>query len=107
MQANRYNGERGYFRGYAIALTKDSGCVITGRTTKGEGYLLKTDKDGNEEWRMILSSKTMLKDVMETKDGCFILTGTSEGPSVNADQLAYGKPERSASVLCVFKVKHQ
>jgi len=36
-----YQGEVGYFRGYAIYLTKDSGCVITDALLQVEGYVLK------------------------------------------------------------------
>ena len=54
-QTYEYEGETGNFRAYSLALTRDKGYVLVGRTSSAKGFLLKTDEKGNRQWLQILA----------------------------------------------------
>lgn len=72
-----YEGETGNFRAYAVALTKDQGCILAGRTTNARGFLLKTDQKGNQQWLRIFTGieKAGFKDVIQLKAGGYMAVG--------------------------------
>ncbi len=74
-----YEGKSGYFRAYAVALTSDGGCILTGRTTDAKGFLLKTDEKGVKEWLRIFdgAEKAGFSDVIELKSGGYLAVGTT------------------------------
>ena len=76
-------GESEYDCGYSVQETRDKGFIITGLHRPPGGsessshlYLIKTDSLGNAEWiKKHGSSRSYGKDVKETSDGGFIVTG--------------------------------
>ncbi len=71
--------------GWSIQQTDDNGFIIGGETTSyGAGnfdaYLIKTDCYGNEIWNKTFggSSKDGCRDIKQTQDGGYILTGYAD-----------------------------
>ena len=79
-------------RGNDVQITSDGGYIMTGSTdddvnsNKWDGYLVKTDASGNEEWSKSFRKSAGLSDwfnsVKETSDGGYITVGytTTPGP---------------------------
>ncbi len=70
--------------GKSLKLTSDEGFILAGLTESyGEGgqdcYLIKTDKNGNEEWSKTFGSQNddLFDDVIQTPDGGYISVGTT------------------------------
>ncbi len=69
--------------GYSIEQTKDDGYIIVGITAEppyfiDDTWLIKTDSKGNKEWDMIFGKpddNDRGRDVHQTKDGGYIITG--------------------------------
>jgi hypothetical protein len=70
--------------GHSVQQTTDGGYIIAGYTgsfsSNGDGYLIKTDPDGNELWSKILGSnaKDTASSVQQTTDGGYVVTGFTE-----------------------------
>ena len=58
---------------YGIQITTDGGYIIVGEEyySNGNGFLLKTDSQGNEEW----SNTNRGYGVQQTSDGGYVITG--------------------------------
>lgn len=76
--------------GNFILKTHDEGYLISGHSNNTpdeecDGYLVKIDRHGNEEWRLFIG--TALDEVchgaVETADGSYYVTGRYEEPSGN------------------------
>ncbi len=68
----------GYGRGFSIKQATDGGYIIAGDSWP-KGLLIKTDENGNEQWRKILwgsIDRGSVSSVDVTSDGGFVLTGT-------------------------------
>jgi len=64
---------------YEVVQTSDGGYLIAGFTDNQDddfiGLLIKTDSDGNEEWKKTYDGGSYLYDILETSDGDFIIGG--------------------------------
>ena len=76
-----YGGE-GDDYGYSVLQDSDSGYIVAGVSRSsgdpnGNGFLMKTDTDGNKIWSKSYggNSAEIIYDVNSTSDGGFILTG--------------------------------
>ncbi|HII07063.1 MAG TPA: hypothetical protein HA349_07075 [Methanotrichaceae archaeon] len=70
--------------GVAVLETKDGGYAVAGVTTSSgsggaDGWILKTDPDGNKEWDVTIggSKNDGASSILETEDG-YIIAGTTE-----------------------------
>ena len=86
-----FEGE-GHDYGYAVLQDYDSGYLIAGTTSSngdanGDGFLMKTDSDGNQLWHKSYGGNLteIIYDAQSTQDGGFILTGhtSSYGSGAN------------------------
>src|SRR3989338_7287942 len=82
MQWNKTFGEYYIEIGYSIQQTSDGGYIVTADTRRGikgnEGdiHLIKTDADGNTDWRKILDGfKGYLIDI--ASDRGYVITGVN------------------------------
>jgi hypothetical protein len=71
-------------KGYSVIETKDGGYVIVGFTksfgeVKGDVYLIKIDQKGDKMWEKTFGGEELDfgKSVIETKDGGYIIAGTT------------------------------
>lgn len=102
----KYYGRPAEDGGNNVLPTSDGGFLLTGHTafSYGEdcdGYLLKTDADGNEQWRVFLG--TVLDDVsdqsVETADGCFFVTGRTEDPETHTFRALLAKIDAKGNYI--------
>ncbi|HLN52328.1 MAG TPA: T9SS type A sorting domain-containing protein [Lentimicrobium sp.] len=109
-QWNRYFGDEYIDEAYKVKETSDGGFIITGMTTKfgwaGEGWLIKTDAQGNIVWEYGYhpSSGSLevawdyIYDVTETSDGGFVFAG--DAPTVTENIQAWiGKVDADGTLL--------
>ena len=71
--------------GNAILATRDGGYLLAGHTAlsygdKCDGYLLKTDANGQEQWRSFIGGTfdDVCNSTVEMPDGSFLTTGRTE-----------------------------
>ena len=78
-------------KGYAIHKTFDGGYIITGSTTAGSGgidvWILKINGLGQYEWSRTYGGQDndIGKDIIQTSDGGFLVTGYTKSFSGNMD----------------------
>jgi len=75
-------GSSGYEEGYSVQQTTDGGYILSGfafsMASHGDGLLVKTDSDGNEEWYKMIgddSGRQDARSVQQTNDGGYIVAG--------------------------------
>ncbi len=82
--SRRFGGTRGDVI-YSVQQTADDGYILAGVTNSyrnhwGDAWLIRTDKDGNEQWNrtyyIASSFAQSARSVHETSDGGYILGGT-------------------------------
>ena len=85
-------GRSGIEFAYSIQQTSDGEFILAGYTTSSsvgysDMYLVKTDASGNEIWSQTFgrSGADTAHSVQQTFDGGFILAGTTDTPSNDAD----------------------
>lgn len=85
-------GGTGWDKGYSVIESHDGGYIIVGSTTSyGAGgadiYLLKVDTVGDEVWSRTFggSSAQVGRSIQETKDGGYIIAGSSIAESPDSD----------------------
>lgn len=83
----QFFGSGGWDHGTAILTTDDQGFIMAGHTTsfgagREDGWLIKTDSDGNETWSRTFGgdNNDRIYDVRKTSDGGFILAGSTQTP---------------------------
>ena len=87
----KYYGNSRYDVVYTMISTKDGGFAIAAKyfkyqqwdLTVSNHYLIKTDSFGNAEWEWVSgrdSIRQEIKDVIQTKDGDFLLIGNDRSP---------------------------
>ena len=71
-------------RSYSVQQTVDGGFIVTGsdKNDKGDVLLLKTDGQGNEQWRKTFGGGGSGYSVQQTVDGGFIVTGFDDNNDV-------------------------
>ncbi|HFA51125.1 MAG TPA: T9SS type A sorting domain-containing protein [Bacteroidetes bacterium] len=81
----RFYGQREEDGGNFLLSTADGGFLISGHIVQGigdecDGYLVRTDADGNELWHLFVGSALdeICHGAVETEDGSFFLTGRIE-----------------------------
>lgn len=100
-------GGTGYDYATAINLTSDGGYIFAGNSNSGDGdvsgphggydfWFVKTNNTGTIEWQKMLggsgTDQTQSKEIHETTDNGFIMTGFSE--SINGDLASnYGQAD--------------
>ncbi|MDP7272555.1 MAG: hypothetical protein QGI47_02855, partial [Candidatus Marinimicrobia bacterium] len=62
---------------WCVRQASDGGFIIAGATNY-TGLLIKTDSNGEEEWRELYGNSTSLYSVRQASDGGFIATGYYE-----------------------------
>ena len=108
---DRSFGGEGDDNGYAVLQTLDGGYIISGVTrshgdSNGDGFLMKTDSDGNQLWYKSYGGNLteIIYDVQSTNDGGFILIGhtNSYGSGANDAYVikvnSFGEPEWSQTL---------
>lgn len=108
----------------SIRLTNDGGFILAGVSNSGKGldkketgmgkddfWIIKLDANGGEQWQHTIggSGQELLQSVVQTKDGGYILGGTSASNMTKKDESAtsafYGKSEDSYGNLDYWVVK--
>lgn len=102
----RYYGRPAEDGGNGLLATADGGFLISGHTAFSygkdcDGYLVKTDAEGREQWRAFLG--TALDDVsdqsVEMPDGSFFTTGRTEDPATHTFRVLLAKLDRKGNIL--------
>jgi len=89
---------------WCLQETEDCGNIMVGNTaSRGERsdlFLIKTDENGNFTWSKILggSGEDVGYFVSETRDGGFIVTGSTDSYSMGDDLLWLVKTDRNGSL---------
>ena len=72
----------GGLQGNTILQTEDNGFIIFGNTVPAyellsDLFLIKTDSEGNEEWRQIIdvADRDYATSLVKTNDNCYVLSG--------------------------------
>lgn len=80
-----YYGESGWDIATSLCLATDNGFTISGYTTgkgagKEDGWVIRTDSDGNQLWDQVYGNENnnRVNDAMETPDGGYILSGSTQ-----------------------------
>ena len=81
-------------KGYSVRQTTDGGFVVAGLTRSygrggQDGWLIKTDSKGNEEWNRTFGweGNDAFSSVRQTTDGGFVLTGSQASHERNGTDL--------------------
>ena len=93
-QWDRTFGGRNWDVGYSVQQTRDGGYILLGRTGScGAGqddfWLIKTDAYGNKQWDRTFggSKDDWGRSVQQTRDGGYILLGSTESYGAGQDDL--------------------
>lgn len=83
----RFYGREKEDGGNALVLVSDGGFLISGHTALSyglacDGYVVKTNAEGREEWRALIGTAydDVCSGVAELPDGSFLMTGRIEDP---------------------------
>ncbi len=88
---------------WSLQETEDGGCILVGYTaSKGEGadlWLVRTDREGNILWNRTFggSGEDVGYFVQETKDGGYIVTGSTDSFGVGGERLWLLKTDSNGS----------
>ncbi len=93
-------------RSAVVQQTTDGGYVIAGSTYSygaglSDGYLIKTDATGNTLWTRTFggSSQDYFYSVQQTKDGGYIMTGSTESYGTGSSDIYLVKTDANGSSL--------
>ena len=88
-----------YYYGSHISSTRDGGFIITGSVMRNDtsqsslwdGYTLKTDAEGREQWTgfFIGEKNDFAKFIRQTEDGGYIIAGTTDSYSITGVPSTY------------------
>ena len=86
---NKTFGGKGYDKGFWVQQTDDRGYIVAGYTSsygpgKLNGWVIKTDENGNEIWNKTFGIKDscgVFRCIEQTKDGGYIATGHVKIPT--------------------------
>lgn len=99
-------GGTDYDYGVDLVETADGGFIISGYGYAGtedgyEGYLVKTDSDGNEVWSELYGGPGTqhFHMVRELASGDYVVTGYSQGSGPTADDLWFVKVDATGGLL--------
>ncbi len=94
--------------GYSVKRTSDGGFIITGFTeSTGLGgrdvWLIKTDSDGNEQWTRPYGGveDDEGRDVDETSDGGFIITGKTKSFGAGNEDVGFLKTDQAGNLIWI------
>jgi len=98
-------GSSGYEEGYSVQQTTDGGYILAGfafsMASHGDGLLVKTDSDGNEEWYKMIGDDSGRQDprsVQQTNDGGYIVAGETSSLGVLYYDLWLAKTDINGTV---------
>ena len=109
-----YNGNQiwrkdfGMDKGYFVRQTSDGGFIITGTKDSiingnwvEKVFLLKTDLNGNEEWRSFYGgiNNDYAREVVQTSDGGFIIVGETQLTSTGSYKISLTKTNYQGNLL--------
>lgn len=102
----QYYGRAKEDGGNAVMRTSDGGFLLTGHTALSyglacDGYIVKTDADGEEQWRSFIG--TAYDDVcsssVQAADGAFYSTGRTENGSTRTFRVMLAKTSRDGKSI--------
>jgi len=98
-------GEKRKDECYSIKETKSGDYILTGytysTTGKGDGWLIKTDKDGNKIWDKTLggSQNEVGYSIQETLDNGYVIIGKTSSSGEGKDDVWMVKTDREGNIL--------
>lgn len=98
-------GGAGFDNGNVVQPTSDGGYVIIGQTYSygagsGDYWLIKTDASGNKEWDKMFGGPGLDegKNIRQTSDGGFIITGDTDSYGAGADDIYFIKTDAGGNM---------